>query len=70
MWLTMFCLLLNQPKYCSASTIFVEYHVPDSKAIIRNLVYEFMRRLDASYNKESGYLIQDKTTLDQNFVYT
>ena len=46
-----FRLLLNQPKYCSASTMFVEYHVPDSKAVIRNLVYKFMRRLDASYNK-------------------
>ena len=42
-----FRLLLNQPKYCSASTMFVEYHVPDSKAVIRNLVYTFMRRLDA-----------------------
>ena len=42
-----FHLLLNQPKYCSASTMFVEYRVPDSKAVIRNLVYKFMRRLDA-----------------------
>ena len=42
-----FCLLLNQPKYYSASTMFVEYHVPDSKAVIRNLVYIFMQRLDA-----------------------
>ena len=46
-----FRLLLNQPKYCSASTMFVEYHVPASKAVIRNIVYKFMRRLDASYNK-------------------
>ena len=46
-----FRLLLNQPKYCSASTMFVEYRVPDSKAVIRNLVYKFMRRPDASYNK-------------------
>ena len=38
-----FHLLLNQPKYYSASTMFVEYHVPDSKAVIR----KFMRRLDA-----------------------
>ena len=56
-----FRLLLNQPKYCSASTMFVEYHVPDSKAVIRNLVYKFMRRLDASYNK---------LVLDKNVVYT
>ena len=26
--------------------MFVEYHVPDSKAVIRNLVYKFMQRLD------------------------
>ena len=43
---TVFHLLLNQPKYCSSSTMFVEYHVPDSKAVIRNLVYKFMQRLD------------------------
>ena len=42
-----FHLLLYQPKYCSASTMFVEYHVPDSKAVIRSLVHKFMRRLDA-----------------------
>ena len=46
-----FCLLLNQPKHCNASTMFVEYHVPDSKAVIRNLLYKFMPRLDASCNK-------------------
>ena len=46
-----FHLLLNQPKYCSASIMFVEYHVPDSKPVIRNRVYKFMWRLDASYNK-------------------
>ena len=46
-----FRLLLNQPKYSSASTMFVEYHVPDSKAVIRNLVYKFMWKLVASYNK-------------------
>ena len=44
-----FRLLLNQPKYCSA--MFVEYHVPNSKTVIRNLIYKFMLRLDASYNK-------------------
>ena len=44
-----FRLLLNQPKYCSASTMFVEYHVSNSKAVIRNLVYAL--RLDAACNK-------------------
>ena len=73
-----FRLLLNQPKYCSASTMLVEYHVPDSIAVIRNLVYKFMRRLDASYNKMViAIIISDikwqsriKMTLDQNVVYT
>ena len=49
-----FRLLINQPKYCSASTMFKLLNipcVPDSKAVIRNLVYKFIRRLDASYNK-------------------
>ena len=70
-----FRLLLNQPKYCSASTMFVEYHVPDSKAVIRNLVYKFMRRagdlisnnklVTAIINSDINKMaIQDKTTLD------
>jgi len=39
-----FRLLLNLPKYCSGPTMFlaVEYHVPNSKAVIRNLVYKLM----------------------------
>ena len=46
-----FRLLHRQPKYCSASTIFVKNHIPNSKTMIRNTVYKFMLRLDASYNK-------------------
>ena len=45
-----FHLLLNQPKYRSVS-IFVQYHVSNSKAVIRNLVYKFILRLDASCKK-------------------
>ena len=44
-----FRLLLNQPKYCSATTMYIEYHEPNSE--IRNLAYKFMLRLDASCNK-------------------
>ena len=40
-----FQLLLIQPKYCSASTMFVENRVPKSKAVIRNVVYIFILRL-------------------------
>ena len=48
---SVFLLLLCQPKYCNASTMFVEYHVPNTKAVIRNRVYQFMFKLDASCNK-------------------
>ena len=74
-----FRLLLNQPKYCSASTMFVEYHVPDSKAVIRNLVYinscgdliSNNKLVTAIINSDINKMaIQDKTTLDQNVVYT
>ena len=41
-----FRLLLNQPKYCNASTMFVEYHTPNNKAVIRNIVYKFILRYD------------------------
>ena len=62
-----FRLLLNQPKHCSVSTMFGEYHVPDNKAVIRNTVYTFMLRLDASRNCNYQHwfkvAIQD-TTLD------
>ena len=46
-----FRLLLRQPKYCSASTMLVENRVHNSKAVIRNIVYKFMLRLDTSHNK-------------------
>ena len=46
-----FRLLLSKPKCCSAFTMFVENRVPNSKAVIRDTVYKFMLRLDASYNK-------------------
>ena len=46
-----FHFLQNQPKYCSASTMFIEYHVPGTKAVIRKPVYKFMLRLAASFNK-------------------
>ena len=44
-------MLLRLPKYCSASTMFVENCVPNSEAVIRNLVYKFMLKLDASDNE-------------------
>ena len=38
------------PKYCSASAMFAERLTPDCKAVIRNLVYQFMLRLNKSRN--------------------
>ena len=45
-----FAYFLNQPKYCSASTMFVEYYVTNNKGVNKNLVYKLMLRFDASYN--------------------
>ena len=42
--------LLRLPEYCSASGMFAERLIPTYKAVIRNLVYEFMTRLDKSRN--------------------
>ena len=46
-----FRMLLTLPKHCSASTMFVENCVPNSQAVIRNLVYKCMLRIDVSDNK-------------------
>ena len=59
-----FWMLLRLLKYCSASTMFVENCVPNSEAVIRNLVYKFMLRLDASDNK----LVNAIMTSDLLFV--
>ena len=42
--------LLGLPKYCSASAMFAERLTPDCKAVIQNLLYKFMSRLDKSRN--------------------
>ena len=42
--------LLRLPKYCNASAMFAERLIPDCKAVIQNLVYRFMSRLDKSRN--------------------
>ena len=39
------------PKYCSASTMFVENCFPNSQAVIRKLVYKCMLTPDASDDK-------------------
>ena len=44
-------MLLRLPTCCSASYIFVENRVPNSQAVITNLVFKFKLRLDASDNK-------------------
>ena len=42
--------LLGLPKYCSASAVLAQRLTPDCKAVIRNLVYKFMSRLDKPRN--------------------
>ena len=38
------------PPWCSASQMFVGDRVPNCQAVIRNLVFRFITRLDKSYN--------------------
>ena len=40
--------LLRRPCYCSASALFAECGIPKSKAVIRNLIYKFITRLNES----------------------
>ena len=42
--------LLRRPRFCSASGLFVECRIPNCKAVIRNLIFRFMTRLDLSKN--------------------
>ena len=42
--------LLRRPRFCSASGLFVECRIPNCKAVIRNLIFRFMTRLDLSTN--------------------
>jgi len=43
-------LLLRVPRYTSASQMFTNVHVPTCHAVIRNLTYKFMCRLEKSQN--------------------
>ena len=42
--------LLRRPRCCSASGLFAECRIPNCKAVIRNLIFRFMTRLDLSTN--------------------
>ena len=43
-------ILLKLPWDCSASKMFAERHLPSGKALLRNLVFKFMKRLELSTN--------------------
>ena len=45
-----FRLLLQVPRWNSASQLFVSKHVPTCEALLRQLMYGFMCRLDKSEN--------------------
>ena len=45
-----FRMLLKMPRDCSASGMFAENNVPSCQAVIRNLIFRFMTRLDSSSN--------------------
>ena len=42
--------LLRRPRFCSASGLIAECRIPNCKAVIRNLIFRFMTRLDLSTN--------------------
>ena len=47
---SVFRLLHRLPRYCSASTMFVDFNVKNCYAVIRNLIFRFMERLELSKN--------------------
>ena len=46
-----FRMIMQLPRYCSASDIFAMCIVPSCQAVTRNLVYRFTIRVDMSANK-------------------
>ena len=40
--------LLRRPRFCCASGLFAECGIPNRKAVIRNLIYKFITRLNES----------------------
>ena len=42
--------LLRRPRYCSASGLFAECGIPNGKAVMRNLIYKSIIRLNESTN--------------------
>ena len=46
-----FRMIMQLPRYCSASNVFAMCNVPSCQAVMRNLVYRFTIRVDRSENK-------------------
>ena len=46
-----FRMIMQLPRYCSASNMFAMCNVPSCQAVVRNLVYRFTIRVDRSENK-------------------
>ena len=46
-----FRILMKYPRDCSASGMFAKHSLPSGQAILRNLSFKFMRRIDASENR-------------------
>ena len=46
-----FRMIMQLPRYCSASHMFAMCNVPRCQAVMRNLVYRFTIRVDRSANK-------------------
>ena len=46
-----FRMIMQLPRYCSASNMFAMCNVPSCQEVMRNLVYRFTIRVDRSENK-------------------
>ncbi len=50
-------MLLRLPRWHSASEIFVNINVPTCKALVRNLIFKFMVRIEKSTNLTNRGLV-------------
>jgi len=59
-------ILLKRPKWTRASEMFVAAGVNTFKAVLRNLMYEFICRVDDSENEIIMFLSNINSALDAN----
>ena len=50
-------MLLQLPRHSSASRMFADAHVPSCQAVLRNLTFKFIERIDVSENAILNILV-------------